>query len=52
MFKIIIPILVIALAAFVGMNAKSGLIRGVADGMLVSPNCPLACSAQTARKTC
>ena len=29
MFKIIIPILVIALAAFVGMNAKSGLIRGV-----------------------
>ena len=26
MFKIIIPILVIALAAFVGMNAKSGLI--------------------------
>ena len=36
MFKIIIPILVIALAAFVGMNAKSGLIRGVADGMLVS----------------
>lgn len=40
MFKIIIPILVIALAAFVGMNAKSGLIRGVADGMLVSPARP------------
>ena len=40
MFKIIIPILVIALAAFVGMNAKSGLIRGVADGMLVSPAPP------------
>ena len=40
MFKIIIPILVIALAAFVGMNAKGGLIRGVADGMLVSPARP------------
>ena len=38
--QIIIPILVIALAAFVGMNAKSGLIRGVADGMLVSPARP------------
>ena len=40
MFKIIIPILVIALAAFVGMNAKGGLIRGVAGGMLVSPARP------------
>lgn len=28
MFKIIIPILVIALAAFVGMNAKSGAYPG------------------------
>lgn len=40
MFKIIIPILVIALAAFIGMNAKGGLVRGMADGMLVSPSRP------------
>ena len=42
MFKILIPILVVALAAFVGMNANRGLVRGVADTMLVSPAHPAA----------
>lgn len=40
MFKILIPILVVALAAIIGMNANKGLIRGVADNMLVSPAHP------------
>lgn len=40
MFKIIIPILVVVLAAFIGMNAQKGLIRGMADNMLVSPAHP------------
>ena len=40
MFKIILPILAIVLAAIIGMNARGGLIRGMADGMLVSPSHP------------
>ena len=40
MFKLIVPILLIVVAAFVGMNAKSGLVRGMADGMFVSPARP------------
>lgn len=40
MFKIILPVLLIVLAVYIGMNARGGLIRGVAEGMLVSPARP------------
>ena len=40
MFKVILPVLLIVLAVYIGMNTRGGLVRGVADGMLVSPARP------------
>lgn len=40
MFKVIFPVLLIVLAVYIGMNTRGGLVRGVADGMLVSPARP------------